>query len=151
VATPEEQEAEARKAAEKKEEENRQKIVKDTSKWVYIFRFIPFRRLTPKEQIEQILLAEAEKDYLKRGDIKSLDKLRNNIAAAQPAAPEDPLDRVRIITTLIMVAALFAIVAVIVFNRTPPSGVNQLVSLASGLAGIGLGWLFGAATTRGKK
>jgi hypothetical protein len=175
VATPDEQSAEALTAAEaaealkaaeaaealkaaeekekeeeeKKEENIREEIIKHASKPVYVLGFIPVRRLTTKERVEEILLAEAEKDYVRQGDIESLNKLRANIAAARQPAPEDPLDRVRVVATLIMVAALFSIVAVIVFRPSAPSGLNQIVSLASGLAGIGLGWLFGA--TRGKK
>jgi len=56
----------------------------------------PVRRLTTKERIEQLLLAKAKKDYCNRGTSKSLDKLRSNLAAAQPATPEDPLDKVRV-------------------------------------------------------
>jgi hypothetical protein len=50
-----------------------------------------------------------------------------------------------------MVIALFSIVAVVVFKTSTPPSIYQLISLASGLAGIGLGWLFGATTARRKK
>jgi NAD(P)H-hydrate repair Nnr-like enzyme with NAD(P)H-hydrate dehydratase domain len=51
--------------------------------------------------------------------------------------------------TLVMVAALFIIVYVVA-KPNPVTGATQLVSLASGLAGIGLGWLFGTGTARGR-
>jgi hypothetical protein len=148
VTTPDEQKAEQRKAEDKAE---RQRFINAVPRWKRTFFNIPVRPVTAKERAEQLLLAKAERDYLEGGDIGAFDERMNKLAAAQPAGPEDPLDRVRVTATLIMVAALFAIVAVIVFKKSPPSSLNQLVSLASGLAGIGLGWLFGAATTRSRR
>jgi hypothetical protein len=139
-------------AKDAKEQARREAVIRDTPKRTEIL-FIPGRRLTPRERIEHILLIEAEKEYLNTGDSSSLDKLRAEIVKSpdEPTEREDRLDRVRVAATILMVVALFAIVAVIVFKATPPPGVTQLVSLASGLAGIGLGWLFGAASTRSKK
>jgi hypothetical protein len=141
-------------STEEMEKVRRAQVIYDNPKWAYRFGFIPVRRLTARERIEQLLLAEAEREYLQGGDIKSLETLRNTLAAAQPATPQDrpkdPLDRVRVVATLIMVVALFAIVVVVVRETKPSESVTSLVSLASGLAGIGLGWLFGAATMAGK-
>ena len=83
------------------------------------------------------------------GDTASLSSLADKLATA--AVREDRLDRVRVFATLLMVAALFTIVVVIVNKKSPLTSLYQFVSLASGLAGIGLGWLFGTATTRSKK
>jgi hypothetical protein len=130
----------------------RKGVINDLGDWRRTFFKIPVRRLTPQEVVEALLIDQIKSDYL-------IDRLVSYSSISgepplhptEPAVPADPLDKFRIIATLVMVIALFAIVAVIVFNRTPPSGITQLVSLASGLAGIGLGWLFGAASSRGKK
>lgn len=123
-------------------------LLKDIGDWKRTIFKIPVRRLTAQEWTEELLLAQAKEDFLKFKPI-TFDSPRGESAPAKPGVVSDPLDRVRVTATLVMVGALFAIVAVIVFRRTTPSGIYQLVSLASGLAGIGLGWLFGAA--RGKK
>jgi uncharacterized membrane protein len=104
--------------------------------------------VTTKERIEQLLVAQAEEKYM-AGDTDSLNSLADRLTTA--AVREDRLDRVRVFATLLMVAALFTIVVVIVNKKSPSTTLYQFVSLASGLAGIGLGWLFGTATTRGKK
>jgi hypothetical protein len=132
-------------AAERK---NRQDILNNISGWKHTVFNIPIRHLTAQEWMEQLRLAEAKEKFLEGKPI-TVDSLDGTV---QPAALADPLDKVRVAATLLMVVALFAIVAVVVFKTTTPPGIYQLISLASGLAGIGLGWLFGAATTaRGKK
>ena len=130
--------------------ERRRGVINDIGSWKRTFLKIPVRRLTPQELTEALQLDQIKSDYL-NGKPVSYNSLRNELPPIEPVEPRDPLDKYRILATLIMVIALFAIVAVIVFNKTPPSGIAQLVSLASGLAGIGLGWLFGAASARGKK
>jgi len=106
--------------------------------------------LTPQERLEEITIAVAE-DALARGDTDRFDLLTGKLGDYQPARNEDRLDKVRIFATVLMMAALFAIVVVVVNKSNPPTSLFQFVSLASGLAGIGLGWLFGTATTRSKK
>lgn len=98
-----------------------------------------------------MLLAKTEADYLE-GRIDTFDSLKDKLKLVtdQPAERQDPLDRFRIIATLLMVAALFTIVVVIVNKKNPPTTLFQFVSLASGLAGIGLGWLFGTGAVRRK-
>lgn len=127
-------------------------VINGIGDWRRTFFKIPVRRLTPQEVMEALLIDQIKSDYLSEKPV-SYSSIRRepSLPPTEPAESADPLDRFRIIATLVMVIALFAIVAVIVFNRTPPSGITQLVSLASGLAGIGLGWLFGAASSRGKK
>jgi hypothetical protein len=116
--------------------------------------FIPGRLLTPQERAAQLLLVTTEKTYEDGGDVSAFtDSLK--ALAAQPIAGRNPpaergesLDRHRFRVTIVMVLALFGIVAVIVVTKpNASSGIFQLVSLASGLAGIGLGWLFGAAAS----
>lgn len=111
------------------------------------------RRLTTAEQLDLVLLRAAEQEYLESGDFSALRELRLNLgtSAPQAQAAADPLDRVRVWATLIMVAALFAIVWVVAVRPNPTTGATQLVSLASGLAGIGLGWLFGTGTVGPKR
>jgi hypothetical protein len=130
--------------------ERRAGIAKDIGDWKRTFFKIPVRHLTTQEWTEELLRAEIKSDYL-MGKPVSFGSPRAEPLPVKPAASKDPLDKVRVAATLLMVGALFAIVAVIVFKRSPPSGVYQIVSLASGLAGIGLGWLFGAAAVRSKK
>jgi hypothetical protein len=133
--------------------QRRKDTIKDIGNWKRGLFQIPVRRLTAQDLTEELLLDEIRSGYLK-GDPVCTDLLTvepRRAPGADPAEPKDPLDKIRIIATLIMVIALFAIVAVVVFNPKPPTGIAQLVSLASGLAGIGLGWLFGAASVRGKK
>ncbi len=108
------------------------------------------RRLTPQERLEEITIAVAE-DALARGNTSRFELLTGKLGEYQPTRNADRLDRVRIFATLLMVAALFTIVVVIVNKKSPPTTDFQFVSLASGLAGIGLGWLFGTVTTRSKK
>jgi hypothetical protein len=129
------------------------KILKDIGDWKRTFFKIPVRHLTTQEWMDEILLAQAKWDF-SRGKPVTFGSLRGapvSPVSPESAAPKDPLDRVRVAATLLMITALFLIVAVIVFRKTTPNGIYQLVSLASGLAGIGLGWLFGAATARSKK
>jgi hypothetical protein len=113
------------------------------------FLFFP-RALTPQERLEEITVAMAE-DALARGDTARFDSLTAKLGEYQPTRNEDRLDRVRIFATILMMAALFTIVVVVVNKKSPPTTLFQFVSLASGLAGIGLGWLFGTATTRSRK
>jgi hypothetical protein len=119
---------------------------------------IPLRRLTADERVDQLLLAAAEEDYLKTGDLTRLQEIRKSLAtpaatAPQSSSPKDPLDAVRVVATLIMVTALFIIVYLVALkpSNSAAAGSTQLVSLASGLAGIGLGWLFGTGAPRGKR
>ncbi|SPM43619.1 Mycobacterium numidiamassiliense ORFan [Mycobacterium numidiamassiliense] len=115
-------------------------------------------RLTTGEQLERALLAAAQSKYIETGDLGSLLDFRKSLAApqqgtSQAGPPKDSLDWVRVVATLIMVTALFVIVYVVAIKPNPgqSTGAAQLVSLASGLAGIGLGWLFGTGTARGRK
>ena len=129
--------------------ENRKNTLSKISETKRTFLNIPIRHLTTQEWMEQLLLAQAKENFLDGKPI-TVDSLKDTVQV--DTAPKDPLDKVRIAATLLMVVALFAIVAVVVFKPTTPPGIYQLISLASGLAGIGLGWLFGAATTtRSKK
>lgn len=108
-----------------------------------------FRRRSPtvRQQVEELMLQRA-KDALAAGDTKLFDSLAGKLLVDQPATREDRLDIYRILATTIMVGALFAIVVVIVGKNNPSTNLFQFVSLASGLAGIGLGWLFGTGTVR---
>ena len=108
------------------------------------------RMLTPQERLEEITIAVAE-DALARGNSTRFDELTGKLGDYQPTRNEDRLDKVRIFATILMMGALFTIVVVVVNKSKPPVTLFQFVSLASGLAGIGLGWLFGTATTRTKK
>jgi hypothetical protein len=143
---PQEPNADAQEPTE--ERKSRQKILDRIPDSKRTF-FNIARPRTPQEWIEQLLLAQAKDDYLEGKPIR-LDSLKSDLVPPPPSAPEDRLDRFRVILTIVMVAGLFLIVAVIVFRPTTPSGIYQLVALASGLAGIGLGWLFGSATARSK-
>ena len=129
-----------------KERKERQEILDEMPKWKRTFFNIPVRHVNAQERMEQILLAQTEYDY-RHGQAVALDSLKDRLAAVQLAARQDPLDKFRIVATLVMVAALFTIVYVVAIKQHPSTSLYQLVSLASGLAGIGLGWLFGAATT----
>ena len=115
----------------------------------------PFRRRpTTRGLLDQKLLEAASKKFDDTGDMEPLLEFRKTLAVPTPedGRVRDPLDWVRVVATLIMVAALFIIVYVVAIKPNPgqASGETQLVSLASGLAGIGLGWLFGTGTTRRK-
>jgi hypothetical protein len=119
------------------------------------------RHQTTDERLERVFLAAAERRYVETGDLAALQDFKKSlVVTTQPgttqsragAAPKDALDWVRVVATLIMVVALFVIVYVVVLRPTQgqATGAPQLVSLASGLAGIGLGWLFGTSTPRGR-
>ena len=119
---------------------------------------LPFtfnRHLNAGERAERVLLAAAQSKYVETGDMQALLDFRKSLAAPQPGTTQgrptnDGLDWVRVVATLVMVAALFIIVYVVAIKPNPVTGATQLVSLASGLAGIGLGWLFGTGTARGR-
>jgi hypothetical protein len=148
-------EADSRAQSSEMGEPTRSQILQKVPTKTLVFG-IPFRRLTTGELLEQLLLAAAESEYIETGNMEHLLMVRNSIAAPQPSTTQDrslkdPLDWVRVVATLIMVAALFVIVYVVVIKPNPATGATQLVSLASGLAGIGLGWLFGTGIARGKK
>jgi hypothetical protein len=111
-------------------------------------RFWGSRRGTVQQQMEKLMLEQAEM-ALAKGDMKLFDSLAGKLLGARPSAREDRLDTYRVLATTIMIAALFTIVVVIVLEKKPSTNLFQFVSLASGLAGIGLGWLFGTAASRG--
>ena len=100
-----------------------------------------------QQEVEHLVLDRA-KEALKNGDTQLFDSLTGKLLAERPDAREDRLDIYRVLATTIMVGVLFTIVVVIVGENKPSSNLFQFVSLASGLAGIGLGWLFGTGTTR---
>jgi len=110
------------------------------------FRRVPRRETLPQE-VERIMLDRA-KEALKNNDTKTFDSLTAKLLAEKPSEREDGLDIYRVLATTLMVAALFAIVIVIVGENKTSNSDFQFVSLASGLAGIGLGWLFGTGATR---
>jgi|SRR5215471_3355239 len=105
------------------------------------------RRPTARQQVERLMLQRAQ-DALGAGDTELFDSLAGKLLGDQPNTREDRLDIYRLLATIIMVGALFAIVVVIVGENKPAASLFQFVSLASGLAGIGLGWLFGTGTAR---
>ena len=87
---------------------------------------------------------------MEEGQDEIFDSISGKLADAEPVSRENRLDGVRVALTILMVFALFAIVAVVVSETKPQTTSFQFVSLASGLAGIGIGWLFGAGTSRKK-
>jgi hypothetical protein len=100
-----------------------------------------------KQELQKLLLQRARK-ALDDGDLKKFDSLAERLLDTQPRAREDRMDRWRLYATGIMLAALVYIIIEIVRNNETSGNLFQFVSLTSGLAGIGLGWLFGAGTTR---
>jgi hypothetical protein len=108
------------------------------------------RRPSVQQQIEQMMLDQARQALNDRNP-ELFESLSSKLLAARPSAREDRLDTYRVLATTIMVGALFAMVVVIVGKKNPSTNLFQFVSLASGLAGIGLGWLFGTGTARRRR
>jgi hypothetical protein len=100
-----------------------------------------------KQELQKLLLQRAQK-ALDDGNLKQFDALAEKILGTQPSVREDRMDRWRIGATGIMLAALVYIIVEIVLKDETSGNLFQFVSLTSGLAGIGLGWLFGAGTAR---
>lgn len=99
-----------------------------------------------RQEVELIVLERA-REALESGNTQLFESLTGQLLAENPGGREDRLDIYRILATTIMVGALFAIVVVIVGENRASTNLFQFVSLASGLAGIGLGWLFGTGAT----
>jgi len=104
-------------------------------------------RETVRQEVERMILDRA-KEALKAKDTATFDSLTGKLLAGRPDERENRLDKFRLFATALMVAALFTIVIVIVGQNKTSNTDFQFVSLATGLAGIGLGWLFGTGASR---
>jgi hypothetical protein len=102
-----------------------------------------------QQELQKLLLQQA-RQALVDGDIARFDSLAEKLQGTQPSARDDRMDRWRIGATGIILAGLLVIILFIVIRNEKSSNLYQFVSLTSGLAGIGLGWLFGAGTARGR-
>jgi hypothetical protein len=104
-------------------------------------------------QALKLLLNEAERAATE-GNSNRFDELITRLLAdGRPPLTDEPsehdrtMDRWRVVTTAVMVLALFIIiVSATFFSERAANNAAQFVSLFSGLAGIALGWLFGAGT-----
>jgi hypothetical protein len=64
---------------------------------------------------------------------------------------EKLLDAWRVVTTIILVLALFVVLAFVLHSAAIAKTATPYVSLVSGLAGIALGWMFAGAGNSGRQ
>lgn len=99
----------------------------------------------------EILTAVVE--AAKKGEFDKADKLKTLLSTSEPKPIEIPdsvetdhqrfLDKWRVAITIILVVALFGVIlADILDSAAKANGAGPYISLASGLAGIALGWVF---------
>lgn len=100
-----------------------------------------------QQELQKLLLQQAREALVDK-DIRRFDSLVEKLMGTQPSARDDRMDNWRIWATGIMLAGLLVIILFIVIKHENGGNLFQFVSLTSGLAGIGLGWLFGAGTAR---
>jgi len=117
----------------------------------------PIARRSTSDEIRvealHLLLSEASAAAT-AGDTQRFDDLITRLlsdgraeSTDEPSDHEKRMDRWRVATTATMISALFLIIVLVSFNSRAGNNAVQYVSLFSGLAGIALGWLFGAGST----
>jgi hypothetical protein len=108
-------------------------------------------------------LLQQAKAALEAGDLATFNSLSSQAFGPEPVTPapdlelislapsdtltphEKLLDGWRVVTTVVLVLALFTIVAIALSTSTAATTASPYVSILSGLAGIALGWMFAGA------
>ncbi|WP_139329756.1 MULTISPECIES: hypothetical protein [unclassified Mycobacterium] len=150
----------------------RSEVIRGVPTRVHIFG-IPTRRLTTKERVEQLLLCEAENEYLQTGNTASLVSLRDTLGAGRPItnrgwglfstfsdivpenATADDVERLyevrrkvqeargRGFVIVIIVAALVVAPLVGMLVHLTPADFSALMAPITGIAGTVIGYWFG--------